>query len=41
MILGGGGYIGANTITEDFGVKKTWDEPEIVKQARADGFIES
>jgi phytoene dehydrogenase-like protein len=41
MILGGGGYIGANTITEDFGVKKTWDEPEIVKQAREDGFIES
>jgi phytoene dehydrogenase-like protein len=40
MILGGGGYIGANTIVDDFGVKKAWDEPEIVKQAREDGFIE-
>ena len=40
MILGAGGYIGANTIVEDFGVQKAWDEPEIVKQAREDGFIE-
>ncbi|MFZ5570369.1 MAG: phytoene desaturase family protein [Thermodesulfobacteriota bacterium] len=39
MILGGGGYIGANIIADDFGVKKTWEEPEMVKQARAAGFI--
>ncbi len=40
MVLGGGGYIGANTIVDDFGIKKAWDEPEIVKKAREDGFIE-
>jgi phytoene dehydrogenase-like protein len=40
MILGAGGYIGANAIVEDFGVKKAWDEPDMVKQAREDGFIE-
>ena len=40
MILGGGGYIGANTIAEDFGVEKAWEEPDIVKRAREDGFIE-
>jgi len=39
MILGAGGYIGANAIVEDFGVEKAWDEPDIVKQAREDGFI--
>ncbi len=39
MILGGGGYIGANIIAEDFGVKKTWEEPEMIKRAREAGFI--
>ncbi len=40
IIHGGGGYICANTIADDFGVKKTWDEIECVKQARENGFIQ-
>ncbi len=39
MILGGGGYIGANIIAEDLGVQKTWEEPAMVKQARQSGFM--
>ncbi len=39
MILGGGGYIGANVIAEDFGVAKTWKEPEFVTSARQAGVI--
>jgi phytoene dehydrogenase-like protein len=39
MILGGGGYIGANILVEEFGVKKAWDEPEMIKQARKIGII--
>lgn len=39
MVLGGGGYLGANIIAEDFGIKKSWDEPEFIKKAKADGFI--
>ena len=39
MIIGGGGYIAANIIADDFGVKKDWDEIESVKRARKLGFI--
>lgn len=39
MILGGGGYIGANVIAEDFGVAKKWEEPEMIRQARINGII--
>ena len=39
MIIGGPGYIGANLIVDDFGVKKDWDDPESVKIARENGLI--
>lgn len=39
MILGGGGYIGANIIARDFDVKTDWDEIASVKKAREAGFI--
>ncbi len=39
LIIGGPGYIGANVILDDFGVKKDWEEPESVKRAREAGFI--
>lgn len=39
LVIGGPGYIGANTIAEDFDIKTDWEEPESVKQARANGFI--
>jgi len=39
MIIGGPGYIGANTIVEDFGVKKQWKDPESVKKAKENGII--
>ena len=39
LIIGGPGYIGANVIAEDFGLEKSWEEPESVKAARASGFI--
>ncbi len=39
LVIAGPGYVGANVIAEDFGVKKTWEEPECVKQARRNGFI--
>ncbi|MCU0599093.1 MAG: NAD(P)/FAD-dependent oxidoreductase [Desulfobacterales bacterium] len=39
MILGGGGYIGANILAEEFGVDKKWEEPEMIKQARNNGII--
>ncbi|MBU0995726.1 MAG: NAD(P)/FAD-dependent oxidoreductase [Proteobacteria bacterium] len=39
MIIGGPGYIGANMITEDFGLKKPWKEPEMVIKARERGII--
>jgi phytoene dehydrogenase-like protein len=41
MIIGGPGYIGANTIVEDFGVPKQWEEPASVKKARENGIIQS
>lgn len=39
MVLGGGGYIGANLIADDFGIDKPWEEPEMVKAARERGLI--
>ncbi len=39
MILGGGGYIGANLLVAEFGLKKTWDEPEFILSARKSGII--
>lgn len=39
MILGGGGYIGANTVTEDFGLGKKWNEPEMLRHARESGLL--
>jgi hypothetical protein len=39
MILGAGGYLGANLIADDLGVKKTWKEPEFVTVAKERGFI--
>jgi phytoene dehydrogenase-like protein len=40
MVIGGPGYVGANVIAQDLEVKKTWAEPEIVRQARERGIIE-
>jgi phytoene dehydrogenase-like protein len=39
MILGGGGYLAANKIVDVLEAKKTWEEPEYIKEARAEGFI--
>ncbi len=39
MILGGGGYIGANILAEDFGLDKPWQEPEYITTAREAGYI--
>jgi phytoene dehydrogenase-like protein len=39
MILGAGGYLGANLIADDLGVKKTWKEPEFLTVAKERGFI--
>jgi len=39
MILGGGGYIGANIIVNDMGMKKDWEEIPSVKLARELGFV--
>lgn len=39
MILGAGGYIGANVLADEFGVKKTWDEPEMITSAKKIGII--
>ena len=37
MILGAGGYIGANVIAEDLEVKKTWEEPEMLTTLKERG----
>lgn len=39
MILGGGGYLGANMVLEDLDVPKDWDEIELVQNARRAGFV--
>jgi hypothetical protein len=38
-VLLGSGYLAANAIAEDFGVKKWWKEAECVARARAKGTI--
>ncbi len=40
MILGAGGYLAANVVAEDFEIKKTWEEPEFIKNAKRSGIIE-
>jgi phytoene dehydrogenase-like protein len=40
MIIAGPGYVGANVIAQDMGVKKNWEEPEFVRHAREAGLIE-
>ncbi len=37
MVLGGGGYKGANVIAEDFDVTKTWEEPEMLRLMKERG----
>ena len=39
LVIGGPGYIGANVIADDFDLKKDWEEPPSVRQARENGFI--
>ena len=39
MIIGGPGYIAANMIADDLGVTKTWQESEMVREARQRGLI--
>ena len=39
MILGGGGYLAANAIADDFGLTKNWQEPAYIKIARQAGII--
>lgn len=39
MILGGGGYLAANAIADDFGLTRTWEEPEYMQAARTAGII--
>jgi phytoene dehydrogenase-like protein len=38
-VLHGAGYIAANTIVEDLGIKKWWPEPESVARARERGML--
>lgn len=40
MIIAGPGYVGANIIAQDMGVKKNWEEPEFIKHAREARLIE-
>ena len=39
LVTFGPGYIGANVIAEDLGVKKWWSEPETVTNARKKGYF--
>lgn len=38
-VLFGAGYLVANAVAEDFGVKKWWTEPEIVTEAKKRGLL--
>lgn len=40
LVVWGAGYNCANTIAEDFKIKKWWAEPKLVTEARKAGFIE-
>lgn len=39
LVVLGPGYLVANTVAEDLGVKKWWPEPEIVSKARRSGLL--
>jgi phytoene dehydrogenase-like protein len=39
LVTFGPGYIAANTIAEDFGIKKWWSEPEYIAAARKKGYF--
>ncbi len=39
LVLLGGGYIAADIIAEDLGIKKWWPEPEMVTRARANNLL--
>ncbi|MDY6973776.1 MAG: NAD(P)/FAD-dependent oxidoreductase [Thermodesulfobacteriota bacterium] len=38
-VLLGSGYLAADAVAEDCGVKKWWQEPDIVKKARENGYL--
>ena len=38
-VLLGSGYLAADAVVEDCGVKKWWQEPEMVKKARENGYL--
>jgi len=39
LVTFGPGYLAANTIAEDMGIKKWWTEPEYIAQARKKGYF--
>jgi NAD-dependent oxidoreductase involved in siderophore biosynthesis len=39
MVIMGAGYNAARTVAEDLGVP-LWDEPEMVRRARARGYLD-
>jgi phytoene dehydrogenase-like protein len=39
LVIFGPGYLAANAVAEDIGMKKWWAEPEIVAKARAKGIL--
>ena len=38
-VLLGGGYLAAEAVVEDLGIDKWWQEPDMVKKARKNGFL--
>jgi len=38
-VILGGGYLVANAVAEDLGVKKWWSEPEVVARAKKLGML--
>ncbi len=39
-VILGSGYLAADAVAEDCGVKKWWPEPELVKIAKEKGYLE-
>jgi len=39
LVTFGPGYIAANTIAEDFKIKKWWSEPDYIVKARKKGYF--
>jgi phytoene dehydrogenase-like protein len=39
-VILGSGYLAADAVAEDCGVKKWWPEPELVKKAKEKGYLE-